>query len=148
MMSRMTASNDCVPMTSRASRPPGHFTGSIPSMRSRVSTSSAMMGWSSTIRMRGFPSDSPMALGLLVTPALAARQSSATRSLVPRIDEDVLRVHAGRDQPVEEFRAEPGRAELSRHSAVRSDPGLHVLEEVLDLDLLAFHPDDLADLRD
>src|SRR6185295_1333270 len=61
MMSRMTASNGCVPTTSMASRPPEHFVGTMPSMRSRVSTSSAMSALSSTIRMRGLVSTSDMA---------------------------------------------------------------------------------------
>src|ERR671931_2930644 len=143
MMSRMTASRGRVPRMSSASRPPEHLIGSIPSRPSRVSTSSAMMGWSSTIRMRGFSSDFTMALGLLVAPARWARQARFARSsLRPR--QDVLRFHARRHQAVEVPRAQPAGAELALDAAVGVDPRLHELEQVLDLDLIALHADDLA----
>src|SRR5205823_8705768 len=86
--------------------------GSIPSMRSRVSTSSAMMGWSSTIRMRGFCSDSDMVLRLLVTPPRSARQSWGACSSLARSGQDVLGLHARHHQAVEVPAAQPGGAEL------------------------------------
>src|SRR5437667_2490919 len=148
MMSRMTASSGCVPMISSASRPPGHLMGSMPSMRSLVSTSSAMMGWSSTIKMRGFCSDSAMALGLLVTPARSARQSGVACSSLARSGQDVPRLHACRHQAVEVPAAQPAGAELALHAAFGGDAGLYELEQVLDLDLFALHADDLADAYD
>src|SRR5213593_226812 len=148
MMSRMTASSGRVPMISSASRPPGHLIGSIPSMRSRVSTSSAMMGWSSTIRMRGFCSDSAMVLRLLVTPARSARRSWVVRSSLARSGQDVLGLHARRHQAVEVPAAQPARAELALDAALGRDPGLHELEDVLQLELVALHADDLAHAHD
>src|SRR5437016_7505509 len=148
MMSRMTASSGCAPMISSASRPPGHLIGSIPSMRSRVSTSSAMMGWSSTIRMRGFCSDSDMVLRLLVTPPRSARQSWVACSSLARSGQDVLGLHARHHQAVEVPAAQPGGAELTLDAGLGSDPGLHELEDVLQLELVALHPDDLAHEQD
>src|SRR5690349_205691 len=151
MMSRMTASSGSFPMSSNASRPPGHLIGSIPSMRSRVSTSSAMIGWSSTIKIRGFRSESNMAL----PPPRHARATRAAdvkiRIRLPNVDmsersrleDDVPGRDARRDQSVEEPGAEPGRTKMTLDGAV-GDADLDELEHVLELDLVALHADDLA----
>src|SRR3990172_3686872 len=136
MMSRITASKRWAPIIASASRPPGHLTGHIPSIRSRVSTSSAMMGWSSTMRMRGFCSESLMGVDLL-------RSSRSAR-----LAQDIRGLYAGRDEPLEVAAAEPGGTEVALHGPLRADPRLHELEEVLELDLIALHAGDLADLDD
>src|ERR1051325_8270337 len=145
MMSSTTASSGWRPITSSASRPPGHLIGSMPSIRSRVSTSSAMIGWSSTMRTRGLRSVSDI-MAVFLLPHTHPRRSSC--SVSSRLEDEVLRLHACRDEPVEVLGAQPGRAEPALHAAVRGDPGLLELEEVLQLELVALHADDLADLDD
>src|SRR5438132_523766 len=145
MMSSTTASSGWRPITSSASRPPGHLIGSMPSIRSRVSTSSAMIGWSSTMRTRGLRSKSDiMAVNLPHTRV----PSAATCSVPSRFEDEILGLHPRRDEPVEVPAAQPGGAEPTLHAAVGCDPGLYELEEILQLELIALHADDLADLDD
>src|SRR3989442_8213221 len=99
--------------------------------------------------MRGFCSDSNMmALRLLVTPAQSARQSWFAPSSLPRSGQNVLGLHAARHQAIEVPAAQPGGAELARDAAVGSDPELREVEHVLQLELVALHPDDLAHAHD
>src|SRR5688572_22964614 len=62
MMSSTTRSNSSCSRSASASRPPEQCTGRMPSTRKRVSTSSAIRGWSSTMRIRGLLSVIPTPL--------------------------------------------------------------------------------------